>query len=285
MTDQDAYEMIASTLGPDAAVKIATNRMENAPKAQAAQAAMIDAIVKQQAAPLSYEKTRADIAKLRADVNKTNFDMSPDYVEQQGAIEGAKEGAKFAAKSKAEQEEFKQKVEEAGRIPIYEPTLRAQGFTNFGQLWQAMGKLAPEVVSAAIRSTADQSSAGMTAGALNRQALASVVTGATTRLAQLQKMQAPLAETDPMYSMQRLAVASGKVTLATPENVAEYNSLRNMLGAATKGLGMMGGISTTAPETGKYTPKEITVNGYKIPAKATYRVLPDGKVQYKLGGK
>lgn len=287
MTDQTALELLAATIGPEAAIKLALEKAGRIAPTMQAEAALMEADIKNRMFEPMLAKTRSEILKNRADAAKTNFEMSPEYVTQRGAISGAEEKAKEEAKAAVVRQAYERVVKDSASIPVYEPTLRAQGFTNYGQLWLALGKNAPEVVSAAMRATAEKASAGIAGTSLQKSALATLVQTVTTRLSQLNKLEVPLATTDPGYDVQRSRFLTGAAMPATEALITEKNNLQQVHGVAVKALSSMGGAgsSNSGAVKTKYTPRAIVVNGFKVPAKSTYRINADGTVDVKRGGK
>ncbi len=253
MSDQSALELIAATLGPDAAIKLASERAGRVAPEMAARASLIEADIKNRMFEPTLAKTQAEILKNKADAAKTIFEMSPEYITQKGAIAGAEETAKKEAEAKVVRQEFDRVVKDAANIPVYEPTLRAQGFTNYGELWLALGKTAPEVVSAAMRATAEKASAGITGASLQKSALATLAGTLTTRLAQLNKLEIPLAPTDPGYNDQRVRFIAGSAMPASEALIMEKNNLQRVHGAVVQALSGMGGadVGGSTPRRGR----------------------------------
>lgn len=253
MTDQTALELLAATLGPDAAIKLASERAGRVAPEMAARASLIEADIKNRMFEPTLAKTQAEILKNKADAAKTIFEMSPEYITQKGAIAGAEETAKKEAEAKVVRQEFDRVVKDAANIPVYEPTLRAQGFTNYGELWVALGKTAPEVVSAAMRATSEKASAGITGTSLQKSALATLAGTLTTRLAQLNKLEIPLAPTDPGYNDQRVRFIAGSAMPASEALIMEKNNLQRVHGAVVQALSGMGGadVGVSTPRRGR----------------------------------
>jgi hypothetical protein len=252
----------------------AINREELVPKNISANAARLNAETNAAELPIKQANVDSEITRRRfqnakdeADAAKDLWDRSPKKIELEGAIEQAKKTGDATAQRVAVEEAAKN----ADRIPVLEPTLR-KIFPTYGALMRATGTISTAPLDAAIAATASGHAAAITAGGLERSALATIVTSINTALEPYDKLVDPIVvdpkkpDTISDKRIQDWQVSVGKIKLNTPENVAERTRLKALQRRSMDALGGLGGLSKADERRRKEESIQIRVNGKMMPA-------------------
>jgi hypothetical protein len=248
--------------------------------------------------PKEGTKLEAETEKIKAEKIKMEFETSPAFIKFSGEVAAAKATGDETAKLTA----LRQMETDAATIPVNDPILKQQGFSNYGQIMKAAGSKDPGILSASIRAYGEMSSANRAALGTERAAAAAILSNTNDALKRYEGMVDPAALEPSMKSLNDLNIASGKTMPWTPENIAKKQSLEAVRGIATSALTNLAqehksvgaekreAAKAETPavpgemKAGEYEPHktggQITVKGknFVIPAGKKFKVTEDGKV-------
>ena len=242
--EQLRFHNLAGLVGFDNAMKVA----DNDTRSIVANAGMIDATTKQMLAP-------SQMAKMNAETDKMNFEMSPKYIKFQGLV-------KYYEKSGEKQAEMEAReaiIQDASRFRIVEPRLKAYG--TYGNLMRATGatdvssainaamRADATIDAAVIRARATVGAAGATSDAIIKGALLGLRSENTKRLRELDKYEIPIVlPENPTQAqieakdLQDTAFENGSKIPGTQANIDEKIQLKANDAAVGIRLGEIAGV-------------------------------------------